>query len=196
MKICSIVCLLVAMAGMARGETLFQPLVTPRPVVVVSSNRIFHFECRSNGLMRIDVDGLEASFLKAAKASKALREAESGVRMSRDEMDAGDANYKIDIGMSAVGIMALQIRDAAHPEAVEDLRKADSAFKQFLKELDPRNDVLVFYVRGDSVQTYRAVRSIAMNSGFQTSWELLDAREPITFMRPLKMPGRNKDNDK
>ena len=68
---------------------------------------------------------------------------------------------------------------------------ADSQFKQVLSRFNPDKDYLVFIVRPDSFETFRAVKKLAWDAGYQVGWEPHPQDSPIKIRTILgsEIPG-------
>lgn len=76
-------------------------------------------------------------------------------------------------------------------ETTTQLTASDSQFKQVLSEFDTEKDYLIFIVRPDSFETFRAARKQAWDSGYEVGWEPHPSNEAIRIRTILgsELPG-------
>ena len=76
-------------------------------------------------------------------------------------------------------------------EDSQRLAGANSQFKQVLSRYNPNQDYLVFIVRPDSFETFRAAKKIAWDAGYQVGWEPHPENAPIKIRTVLgsELPG-------
>jgi hypothetical protein len=61
------------------------------------------------------------------------------------------------------------------------IRRGEGTFVHDLAKLDPRTTALIFWVRPDGIDVFRAARERASAAGFASNWSPRDPDGPITF---------------
>ncbi len=61
------------------------------------------------------------------------------------------------------------------------VRRGVGTFVHDLAKLDPRTTALIFWVRPDGIDVFRAARERASNAGFASNWSPRDPDRPIAF---------------
>ena len=76
-------------------------------------------------------------------------------------------------------------------ETMGQLAASGSQFKQVLEQFDPQKDYLIFIVRPDSFEAFRAARKQAWDAGYEVGWEPHSESEPIRIRTILgsELPG-------
>ncbi|MEL6495321.1 MAG: hypothetical protein AAFQ41_09390 [Cyanobacteria bacterium J06623_7] len=76
-------------------------------------------------------------------------------------------------------------------ETTTQMAAVDSAYKQVLSSYSPGEDYLVFIVRPDSFEAFRAARKIAWDAGYEVGWEPHEQEAPIKIRTILgsELPG-------
>ena len=76
-------------------------------------------------------------------------------------------------------------------ETTAQLGAATSEYKQVLARFNPQKDYLVFIVRPDSFEAFRAARKQAWDAGYDVGWEPLDLEAPIKIRTVVgsELPG-------
>ena len=76
-------------------------------------------------------------------------------------------------------------------ETMTQLTAADSAYKQVLSRYNPSEDYLVFIVRPDSFEAFRAARKVAQDAGYRVGWEPHPQDAPIKIRTIIgsELPG-------
>ena len=76
-------------------------------------------------------------------------------------------------------------------ETSSQLTAANSAYRQVLSQFNPNKDYLVFIVRPDSFEAFRAARKQAWDAGYEVGWEPQTQDAPIKIRTILgsELPG-------
>lgn len=76
-------------------------------------------------------------------------------------------------------------------EAPNQLQADNSNFKQVLAQYNPDKDYLIFIVRPDSFEAFRAARKQAWDAGYEVGWEPLERNDSIKIRTILgsELPG-------
>ena len=76
-------------------------------------------------------------------------------------------------------------------EAPNQLQADNSNFRQVLAQYNPDKDYLIFIVRPDSFEAFRAARKQAWDAGYEVGWEPLSPGTPIKIRTILgsELPG-------
>lgn len=76
-------------------------------------------------------------------------------------------------------------------ETSSQLTAPNSDYRQVLSQFNPNQDYLVFIVRPDSFETFRAARQQAWDAGYEVGWEPLTQDAPIKIRTILgsELPG-------
>ena len=76
-------------------------------------------------------------------------------------------------------------------ETSSQLAAANSNYRQVLSQFNPNQDYLVFIVRPDSFEAFRAARQQAWDAGYEVGWEPLTQDAPIKIRTILgsELPG-------
>jgi len=108
---------------------------------------------------------------------------QSNFRVSTDNYDV----ITVENGVS----LEFQPISAEIGENSTKLATANSQFKQVLSQFNPNKDYLVFIVRPDSFETFRAAKKIAWDAGYQVGWEPHPENAPIKIRTVLgsELPG-------
>lgn len=76
-------------------------------------------------------------------------------------------------------------------ETISQLKAPNSNFQQVLSQFNPNKDYLVFIVRPDSFEAFRAARKQAWDAGYEVGWEPQTQNAPIKIRTILgsELPG-------
>ena len=76
-------------------------------------------------------------------------------------------------------------------ETTSQIAAPDSDFRRVLSQFNPQKDYLVFIVRPDSFEAFRAARKQAWDAGYEVGWEPLDRDSPIKIRTIIgsELPG-------
>lgn len=99
-------------------------------------------------------------------------------------------NYDVSTVDGGVSLLFEPISDATG-ETSTQLTAANSQFRQVLSQFNPNKDYLVFIVRPDSFETFRAARKQAWDAGYEVGWEPHPQQEQIKIRTILgsELPG-------
>lgn len=61
------------------------------------------------------------------------------------------------------------------------IRRGEGTFVHDLATMDPKTTALIFWVRPDGIDVFRAARESASQAGFASNWSPRDPDSPITF---------------
>lgn len=99
-------------------------------------------------------------------------------------------NYEVKAVDEGVSLLFKPISEQVG-ETVNQLTTAESQFKQVLSKSNPQKDYLVFVVRPDSFEAFRAARKQAWAAGYEVGWEPQPPNLPIRIRTILgsELPG-------
>ncbi len=99
-------------------------------------------------------------------------------------------NYEVQTVDEGVSLLFKPISEEVG-ETSSQLTAADSQFKKVLSQYKPNQDYLVFIVRPDSFETFRAARKQAWAAGYEVGWEPQAQNSPIKIRTILgsELPG-------
>ena len=98
--------------------------------------------------------------------------------LQRLEVDINDYTVRV-ISVDDLAVQYDRKTGDTVGEAAQGLRNQQSSFQQQLSDFDPQIDYIAFLVRPDSFDTFRQVRDIVQQQGFEVGWEPLKADTPI-----------------
>ena len=123
-----------------------------------------------------------ASFERSPEGFAALAKELDGREASDDQLrlavraaPAGDAVHP---GLD------LEITCEPEPGAGDDaaaIRRGEGTFASGLATMDPETTALIFWVRPDSIDAFRAARERASRAGIASNWSPRDPDQPISF---------------
>jgi len=131
------------------------PVYPPTPVAVQSNRKAVFFECRGNEVFYID--------------GNALRK------------NGADANYTVDPGRKAIGLLSLVPKEGVHGDGVSEVGKPNSKLQAILKTLDPKKSYLAFLEREDSAEIAKKAKDIAEAAGFEVLEMPLPKAKPVNL---------------
>ena len=146
------------------------------------TNMPVYVECRNNQIYPVDRMEIDRA-IRAAIADIRKQSGSNDPIFSRENAllrDIGNAYYRIDNSMMAVGALLLVPRtDVAGISPPEVDHPGD--FGQLIAQLDTNRHYLVYLVRDDSFDAFRKARDYSRQAGFANGWEYLGIDEPISF---------------
>ncbi len=99
-------------------------------------------------------------------------------------------NYKVSAVDKGVSLLFEPLSEVTGETTVQ-LKAADSEYKQVLSRFNPNQDYLVFIVRPDSFEAFRAARKQAWDAGYEVGWEPQSQDLPIKIRTIIgsELPG-------
>ncbi len=99
-------------------------------------------------------------------------------------------NYRVKTVDEGVSLQ-FEPQSQAVGEAIAQFNAPNSDFKQVLSRYNPKKDYLVFIVRPDSFEAFRAARKQAWDAGYEVGWEPLDKNSLIKIRTLIgtELPG-------
>jgi hypothetical protein len=162
-------------------QAMKTPTVRPIPLATATTNAAVYFECRSNQIFYIDRQELTEARTRTLNELRARGVKPENMLQEAMNLDIGNRFYRFDNSFLMMGITALLPRKDASGVTLADVENPTADFLKELGKLDINAHYVVYLVRDDSFDAYRAVRSITMRRGFLTGWEYLGHGEVITF---------------
>ncbi len=103
---------------------------------------------------------------------------------------ASTKNYEVTTVDNGVSLLFEPLSDEIG-EPIDRLTTANSQFQQVLSQFNPNKDYLVFIVRPDSFEAFRAARKQAWDAGYEVGWEPHPQDSPIKIRTILgsELPG-------
>ena len=100
------------------------------------------------------------------------------------------SNYEVKAVDQGVSLLFKPL-SAQVGETTSQLTAPDSQFKQVLGQFNPQEDYLIFIVRPDSFEAFRAARKQAWDAGYEVGWEPHPKSDPIRIRTILgsELPG-------
>jgi hypothetical protein len=183
---CDIVTITTAALFMAMVVVIDQasstPIYRPTPIAKETTNSPIFYECRNNQLFKIDRDKfqniLRENWQKLQRDGKNTTEE---WLKTISTADWGDDYYKIDNGLLLLGDVGLIPRSNKVGMTEKELAAPGNPFSATISKVDRHAQYFVFLVRDDSFPVFRAVRDMAVNSGYFSGWEFLGPDDPLTF---------------
>lgn len=164
------------------------PALIRTPVARESQKNITFMECRDNRATPLEEDQVERAIAQQIRLLTATSLGEPGLVISQlNNFQVKTRFYGATLSVFEYqGQPILQTRyqplDPFAGETPDRVGQASSIFRQTLNRLRPREDALLFFVRPDSFECFRAARSVAWQEGFDVGWEPLNNQQPITFV--------------
>jgi biopolymer transport protein ExbD len=158
------------------------PKVRPTPLAIETTNQPVYVECRHNQIFHIDRVELTEAMRSASREIRArVLSGEEGAMELAMSIDVGNETYRLDNSFMMMGVIALIPRPGAPGMRPPSDEEPEGPFSSLLNTLSTGMHYLVYLVRDDSFEAFRAARDYGARRGFLTGWEYLDREEPITF---------------
>lgn len=164
------------------------PALVRTPIARETRKQVYFFECRENRALPLEED-------QASEAiDRHLRRITENPFADPRQIQQQLASFRYstryyDVRLSLVrsqGQPILQTlfepRDRSGGESFSVLEKPSSNFRRTIDRLSPSQDSLVFFVRPDSFDCFRAARAVAWRSGFDVGWEPMADGRAIIFV--------------
>ncbi|MBM3858076.1 MAG: hypothetical protein FJ395_00325 [Verrucomicrobia bacterium] len=184
---CDILTISISALFMATIITVFEATKVPElrmtPKTIVTGKTAYFFECRNNELFNVNKAALDDQVAELLNSvTPGVRSGDlSGFLKALLGRQVTNEYYRVNPSYLLTAIMALEPREEARGESVEDVDRAAGKFQIILNQLDPQKQYIAFLVRDDSFQVFRKARFLADERGFDTGWEMLGIDEPIKF---------------
>jgi len=164
------------------------PALVRTPIARETRKQTYFFECRENRAIPLEED-------KASEAIQAFfRRINTSPFVSPQQLQQqfnafSYATRYYDVRLSLVTLggqpiiqTLFQPRDPFAGETPATLDAPTSTFQQTLTRLSPSRHSLIFFVRPDGFDCFRAARTIAWQNGFDVGWEPMAADRAIIFV--------------
>ena len=164
-------------------------VVIPTPMVRVSGKAPVYVECRSNMLYRVDLPRIKERVETVMSDLRDVSEKDGQLDKTRFLRELGMAKveegpYLIDLSYYLAGQFAVRPNpDVQGYEltSVEEEITRGGWYRDLLRAMNSKQEILAFIVRDDSFEVFRKARSIAWVEKVDASWELQPHNEPIKF---------------
>lgn len=164
------------------------PALVRTPIARETRKQGYFFECRENRAIPLEEDNASVAiqqffrrvndnpFLDLEQLQQQFREFSYNTRYYNVRLSL------VSTGGQPIIQILFQPRDRFGGDAVAALETSTSTFRQVLSRLSPRQHSLIFFVRPDSFDCFRAARTIAWRHGFDVGWEPMTEDRAIIFV--------------
>ncbi|BCX13111.1 MAG: hypothetical protein KatS3mg067_2049 [Thermosynechococcus sp.] len=164
------------------------PALVRTPMARETRKQVYFFECRENRALPLEKDAASEAI------DRHLRQVSDNPFASVDQIQQQLTSFRYstryyDVRLSLVlqgekPILQTHFepRDRLGGEFFNTLEKPSSNFRRVLDRLSPARYSLVFFVRPDGFDCFRAARGIAWRSGFDVGWEPMGEGRSIVFV--------------
>jgi hypothetical protein len=164
------------------------PALVRTPIARETRKQGYFFECRENRAIPLDEDDASAAiqqffrrvndnpFVDPQHLQRQFRDFSHNTRYYTVRLSL------VNFGGQPIIQTLFQPRDRFGGESVASLDTSTSTFRQTLSRLSPSRHSLIFFVRPDSFDCFRAARAIAWRNGFDVGWEPMTEDRAIIFV--------------
>ncbi|WP_448532914.1 hypothetical protein [Parathermosynechococcus lividus] len=164
------------------------PALVRTPIARETRKQGYFFECRENRAIPLDEDDASAAiqqffrrvndnpFVDPQHLQQQFRDFSHNTRYYTVRLSL------VNFGGQPIIQTLFQPRDRLGGESVASLDTSTSTFHQTLRRLSPSRHSLIFFVRPDSFDCFRAARAIAWRNGFDVGWEPMTEDRAIIFV--------------
>ncbi|WP_448524951.1 hypothetical protein [Parathermosynechococcus lividus] len=164
------------------------PALVRTPIARETRKQGYFFECRENRAIPLDEDDASAAiqqffrrvndnpFVDPQHLQRQFRDFSHNTRYYTVRLSL------VNFGGQPIIQTLFQPRDRFGGESVASLDASTSTFRQTLSRLSPSRHSLIFFVRPDSFDCFRAARAIAWRNGFDVGWEPMTEDRAIIFV--------------
>jgi len=164
------------------------PALVRTPIARETRKQGYFFECRGNRAIPLDEDNASAAiqqffrrvndnpFVDPQHLQQQFRDFSHNTRYYTVRLSL------VNFGGQPIIQTLFQPRDRFGGESVASLDTSTSTFRQTLSRLSPSRHSLIFFVRPDSFDCFRAARAIAWRNGFDVGWEPMTEDRAIIFV--------------
>jgi len=164
------------------------PALVRTPIARETRKQGYFFECRENRAIPLDEDNASAAiqqffrrvndnpFVDPQHLQQQFRDFSHNTRYYTVRLSL------VNFGGQPIIQTLFQPRDRFGGESVASLDTSTSTFRQTLSRLSPSRHSLIFFVRPDSFDCFRAARAIAWRNGFDVGWEPMTEDRAIIFV--------------
>ncbi|MCI3280068.1 hypothetical protein L5470_03565 [Synechococcus sp. PCC 6717] len=164
------------------------PALVRTPIARQTRKQGYFFECRGNRAIPLDEDNASAAiqqffrrvndnpFVDPQHLQRQFRDFSHNTRYYTVRLSL------VNFGGQPIIQTLFQPRDRFGGESVASLDTSTSTFRQTLSRLSPSRHSLIFFVRPDSFDCFRAARAIAWRNGFDVGWEPMTEDRAIIFV--------------
>ncbi|BAC08736.1 hypothetical protein [Thermosynechococcus vestitus] len=164
------------------------PALVRTPIARETRKQVYFFECRENRALPLEVD--QASEAIDRHLRRVTDNPFAHPRQIQEQLESfryRTRHYDVRLSLVPQGEKPIlqthfELRDRLGGEFFNTLEKPTSQFRRTLDHLSPAQHSLVFFVRPDSFDCFRAARAIAWRSGFDVGWEPMGEGRPIVFV--------------
>ncbi|WP_298615353.1 hypothetical protein [uncultured Thermosynechococcus sp.] len=164
------------------------PALVRTPIARETRKQVYFFECRENRALPLEEDQAREAIDRHLR--HITENPFADLRQIQEQLEAFHHRTRYyDVRLRLVrsqGQPILQTlfepRDRTAGEPLSTLEKPTSNFRRTIDRLSPSQHSLVFFVRPDSFDCFRAARAIAWRSGFDVGWEPMAEDRAIIFV--------------
>ncbi|MFN4195090.1 MAG: hypothetical protein ACK4HM_04595 [Thermosynechococcus sp.] len=164
------------------------PALVRTPIARETRKQVYFFECRENRALPLEKD--QASEAIEEYLQRITENPFADARQIQQQLESFRYRTRYyDVRLNLVvreGEIVLQTlfepRDRSGGESFSTLEKPSSNFRRTIDRLSPSRYSLVFFVRPDSFDCFRAARAVAWRSGFDVGWEPMADGRAIIFV--------------
>ncbi|MFN4278912.1 hypothetical protein [Thermosynechococcus sp.] len=164
------------------------PALVRTPIARETRKQVYFFECRENRAIPLEED--QAGEAIDRHLRRITENPFADARQIQQQLESfrhSTRYYNVRLNLvHSQGQPILQTlfepRDRTAGEFFSTLEKPTSNFRRTLDRLSPSQHSLVFFVRPDSFDCFRAARAIAWRSGFDVGWEPMAEGRAIIFV--------------
>jgi len=173
--------------------TIQTPLSTPTKKASlwfeIKGNKVSHLNLRDVREKEIELTGNLPNCNKASGQSN-YQSCLLSVLGRQSNFTADTSSYQVRTVDKGVSLL-FQPKSTDIGETSAQLTAANSAYRQVLARFEPQKDYLIFIVRPDSFEAFRAARKQAWEAGYDVGWEPHPQGEPIKIRTVIgsELPG-------
>ncbi|HIK25491.1 MAG: hypothetical protein P3X23_001690 [Thermosynechococcus sp. Uc] len=164
------------------------PALVRTPIARETRKQVYFFECRENRVLPLEED--QASKAIDHHLRRITENPFADLHQIQQQLESFRHSTRYyNVHLSLVrnqGQPILQTlfepRDRSGGESPRTMEKPSSNFRRTIDRLLPGRYSLVFFVRPDSFDCFRAARAIAWRSGFDVGWEPMAEGRAIIFV--------------
>jgi hypothetical protein len=179
------VLILVAVVTVLSAGDISMSLGTPILHPAPAGAEPILFECKNQRISRLPERELNRQFDRLKRERGADKVTVDDVEQLLSAGILRDAAYRVRLRI--VGGTPLILFEPRYPvqgETTAELQAPNSAYRSYLKGLDPEVQYLYFLVREDSFDVFREARKVAAGAGLQVGWHPKQSHEPLLFGGP------------
>lgn len=155
----------------------------------IQNNRISYLNLRDVREQEIELSGSLPNCNRSSGESN-YQSCLLSVLGRQSNFRANTDNYRVKTVDNGVSLL-FQPQSTDIGETTTELTATDSAYQQVLAKFNPQEDYLIFIVRPDSFEAFRAARKQAWDAGYDVGWEPHGQDAPIKIRTLIgsELPG-------